>query len=60
MFGGCGTTAASGEGLAPWLRVPRLPPPVESAAYFAVAETLANVAKHAGARSVHIRAAVAP
>ena len=35
----------------------RLPPPVEAAAYFAVAETLANAVKHAGARSVHIRAA---
>jgi signal transduction histidine kinase len=34
----------------------RLPAPVEAAAYFAVAEALANVAKHAGARSVHIRA----
>jgi len=29
--------------------VPRLPAPVESAAYFAVAECLANTAKHAGA-----------
>jgi signal transduction histidine kinase len=28
----------------------RLPPPVESAAYFATAECLANVTKHAGAR----------
>jgi signal transduction histidine kinase len=35
----------------------RLPAPVEAAAYFAVAEALANAAKHAGARSVHIRAA---
>ena len=35
----------------------RLPPPVEAAAYFAVAEALANAVKHAGARSVHIRAA---
>ena len=34
----------------------RLPAPVEAAAYFAVAEALANAAKHAGARSVHIRA----
>jgi signal transduction histidine kinase len=33
-----------------------LPPPVETAVYFAVAEALANAAKHAGARSVHIRA----
>ena len=30
----------------------RLPPAVESAAYFAVAEVLANVAKHAGAERV--------
>ena len=35
----------------------RLPAPVEAAAYFAVAEALANAAKHAGARHVHIRAA---
>jgi signal transduction histidine kinase len=35
----------------------RLPAPVETAAYFAVAEALANTAKHAGARTVHIRAA---
>ena len=33
----------------------RLPPPVESACYFAVAEALANAVKHAGARSAHIR-----
>lgn len=32
----------------------RLPAPVESAAYFAVAELLANAAKHAGAREVRI------
>lgn len=31
------------------LRLPRLAPPVESAVYFAVAECLANIAKHAGA-----------
>src|SRR5580693_598825 len=37
----------------------RLPPPVEAAAYFAVAEALANAAKHAGAHNVHIRAAQA-
>ncbi len=30
-------------------------PPVESAAYFAVAEVLANAVKHAGARSLQIR-----
>ena len=35
----------------------RLPPPLEAAAYFAVAEALANAAKHAGAGSVHVRAA---
>ncbi len=34
----------------------RLPAPVETAAYFAVAEALANAVKHAGARAVHIRA----
>jgi signal transduction histidine kinase len=34
----------------------RAPEPVEAAAYFAVAEALANAAKHAGARHVHIRA----
>jgi signal transduction histidine kinase len=35
----------------------RLAAPVESAIYFAIAEALANVVKHAGARSVHIRMA---
>ncbi len=35
----------------------RLPAPVESAAYFAVAEALANTVKHSGARTVHIRIA---
>ncbi|MFE4415861.1 sensor histidine kinase [Streptomyces sp. NPDC056821] len=35
----------------------RLPPPVESAAYFAVGELLANAAKHSGAHAVHIRLA---
>jgi signal transduction histidine kinase len=35
----------------------QLPAPVEAAAYFAVAEVLANAAKHAGARGIHIRAA---
>jgi signal transduction histidine kinase len=34
----------------------RVSAPVEAAAYFAVAEALTNVAKHADARSVHIRA----
>jgi signal transduction histidine kinase len=33
----------------------RLPGPVESAAYFAVAEALANTAKHSGASTVWIR-----
>jgi signal transduction histidine kinase len=35
----------------------RLPAPVQAAAYFAVAEALANAAKHAAAHGVHIRAA---
>jgi signal transduction histidine kinase len=33
----------------------RLPAPVESACYFAVAEALANAVKHSSARKVHIR-----
>ncbi len=33
----------------------RLPPPVEAAAYFVVAEALTNVAKHSGAHSVTVR-----
>ncbi len=33
----------------------RLSPPVESAVYFAVAETLSNVVKHSGATSLQIR-----
>ena len=36
----------------------RLPEPVEAAAYYVVAEALANVQKHAGARRVVVRAAV--
>jgi signal transduction histidine kinase len=36
-----------------------LSPPIEAAVYFAVAEVLANAARHAGARNVHIRAAQA-
>jgi signal transduction histidine kinase len=36
-----------------------LPAPVEAAAYFAVAEALANAAKHADASRVHVRAAQA-
>jgi signal transduction histidine kinase len=41
---------------------PDLPTPVESAAYFAVAEALANVAKHSAASTmwVHIRTALGP
>jgi signal transduction histidine kinase len=35
----------------------RPPAPVETAVYFAVAEALANVVKHAGANHVHIRIA---
>lgn len=34
----------------------RLPPPVESAAYFMVSEALVNVAKHARAEHAHVRA----
>lgn len=37
----------------------RPPAPVESAMYFAVAETLTNVAKHSGARSAWVRLAYA-
>ncbi|MCU1453050.1 MAG: histidine kinase [Acidimicrobiales bacterium] len=33
----------------------RLPPPIESAAYFLVAEALTNVAKHAHADAAHVR-----
>jgi signal transduction histidine kinase len=36
----------------------RLPEPVEAAAYYVVAEALANVHKHAGARRVVVRAMV--
>jgi PAS domain S-box-containing protein len=36
----------------------RLPEPIEAAAYYVVAEALANVQKHAGARLVIVRAAV--
>jgi signal transduction histidine kinase len=36
----------------------RLPPAVETAAYFAVSETLANVVKHAGASFVAVEVAV--
>jgi len=38
----------------------RLPAPVESAAYFAVAEALANAIKHAGARHIEITVEFAP
>ncbi|WP_055554428.1 sensor histidine kinase, partial [Streptomyces kanamyceticus] len=37
--------------------LPRLPEPVESAAYFAVREALANVGKHSGATRAHITTA---
>ncbi|MFH8800547.1 sensor domain-containing protein [Streptomyces sp. NPDC017936] len=33
----------------------RLPPPVETAAYFVVCEALANVARHSGARRARVR-----
>ena len=36
----------------------RLPEPIEAAAYYVVAEALANVQKHAGARRVVVRAAI--
>jgi signal transduction histidine kinase len=40
------------------VRVPdRLPEPVEAAAYYVASEALANVVKHAGARSARVRAA---
>jgi len=40
------------------IQLPELvPAPVESAAYFAVAEALANAVKHSGASTVHIRIA---
>ncbi|HEX3790663.1 MAG TPA: sensor domain-containing protein [Pseudonocardiaceae bacterium] len=38
----------------------RLPPPVESAAYFAIAEALSNAIKHAGPRRILITADYAP
>ena len=38
--------------------IPRLPEPVETAAYFTVSEALANIAKHSHATSVDIRLAV--
>jgi signal transduction histidine kinase len=37
------------------VEAPTLPPPVESAAYFAVAECLANTVKHAGASRAWVR-----
>jgi signal transduction histidine kinase len=37
------------------VEAPPLPPPVESAAYFAVAECLANTVKHAGATRAWVR-----
>ncbi|WGX97579.1 sensor domain-containing protein [Nocardioides sp. L-11A] len=36
------------------LDLPRLPAPVEAAAYFVVSEALTNVARHAGARTVGV------
>jgi signal transduction histidine kinase len=39
--------------------VPRLPDPIEAAAYFVVAESLANAAKHAGASACVVAAALA-
>ena len=40
------------------IQLPELvPAPVESAAYFAVAEALANAVKHSGASTVHVRIA---
>ena len=45
----------SGRALSPTIDLPgRLAEPVESAAYFAVAEVLANAAKHAQARVVEV------
>jgi signal transduction histidine kinase len=38
----------------------RLPPPVESAAYFAIAEALSNAIKHAASRRILITAEFAP
>jgi len=38
----------------------RLPPPVESAAYFAIAEALSNAIKHAAPRRIQISAEFAP
>jgi signal transduction histidine kinase len=38
--------------------VDRLPPPVEATAYFVVAESLTNVAKHAAAQAVRVSARV--
>ncbi|GAB2828933.1 sensor domain-containing protein [Actinocorallia aurea] len=39
--------------------LPRMQPPLESAAYFAVSEVLANAAKHSGARRVWIDLGIA-
>ncbi|MEU6488336.1 sensor domain-containing protein [Streptomyces sp. NPDC046887] len=38
------------------VELPRLPPPVESAAYFAACEALANVARHSGADRARLTA----
>jgi signal transduction histidine kinase len=40
------------------VRAERLPDPVEAAAYFVCSEALANAAKHAGAVSAHVEAAM--
>jgi signal transduction histidine kinase len=41
------------------LRVPRLPPAIETAAYFVVAEALTNVVKHSGATRAEVSAVIA-
>jgi signal transduction histidine kinase len=40
------------------VQVSRLPRQVETAAYFVIAETLANIVKHAGAGEAHVRVVV--
>ncbi|WJV48519.1 sensor histidine kinase [Streptomyces flavofungini] len=46
----------TGAGTDTGTRLPRLPEPVESAAYFAVREALTNVAKHSGATRASVQA----